>query len=69
MLHVWDVLTVVIGTRGPDPSMENEQLTRSMRRTYVSIANCSNPSLGRHLLRPTTGWVSCRRFDLASSRV
>ena len=33
-----------------------------MRRTFASIANCSSPSLGRRLRRPTVDWGSCRRF-------
>jgi len=40
----------------------------SMRRTFVSIVNCSSPRRGHHPRRPTVGWVSCRRSDLASSR-
>jgi hypothetical protein len=45
------------------------KLTGSMRRTFVSIASCSNPNLGRRLRRHIAGWVSCRRFEPASSRV
>jgi transposase len=43
--------------------------TGSMRRTFVNIANCSNPSAGLRLQMPTVRWVSCRRFEPASSRV
>jgi transposase len=38
-----------------------------MRRTFASIANCSSPTLGRRLRRPTVDWESCRRFEPASS--
>jgi transposase len=41
------------------------KLTGSMRGTFASIANCSNPSLGHRRGRPTVGWVSCRRFEPA----
>ena len=51
------------------PSWVATKLTGSMRRTFVSIANCSNPNLGRRLRRLIAGWVSCRRFEPASSRV
>src|SRR3984893_4232455 len=51
------------------PSWVATKLTGSMRRTFVSIANCSNPNLGRRLRRHIAGWVSCRRFEPASSRV
>jgi transposase len=42
---------------------------RWMLCTFVSIANCSNPSRGRRLRTRIVGWVSCRQFDLASSPV
>jgi Transposase len=51
------------------PSWVATKLMGSMRRTFVSIANCSNPNLGRRLRTPIAGWVSCRRFELASLRV
>ena len=51
------------------PSWAVTKLTGSMRRTFASIANCSNRSLGHRLRRPTAGWVSCRLFELASSQV
>ena len=38
-------------------------------RPIVSIVNCSSPRRGHHPRRPTVGWESCRRSDLASSRV
>ena len=51
------------------PSWAATKPTESMRRTFVIIANCLNPNLGRRLRRPTAGWVSCRRYELASLRV
>ena len=44
------------------PSWVATRLTGSMRRTFVSIVNCSSRRRGRRLRRPTVGWVSCRRF-------
>ena len=42
------------------PSWVATKLTGSMRRTFASIANCSNRSPGRRLRRLTVGWVSGR---------
>ena len=42
------------------PSWVATKLTGSMRRTFASIANCSNRSPGRRLRRLTVGWVSCK---------
>ena len=44
------------------PSWVETKLTGSMRRTFVSIVNCSSPCLGRRLRRRTVDWGSCRRF-------
>ena len=39
------------------PSWVATRLTGSMRRTFVSIVNCSSPRRGHHPRRPTVGWV------------
>ena len=37
------------------PSWVATKLTESMRRTFVSIVNCSSPRRGHHHRRPTVG--------------
>jgi hypothetical protein len=51
------------------PSWVETKPTGSMRRAFVSIVNCSSRCHGRRLRRRAVGWVSCRRFGVASSRV
>ena len=43
--------------------------SKQTTQAQAAIANCSSPSLGYRLRRPTVGWVSCRRSELASLRV
>ena len=46
------------------PSWVATRLMGSMRRTFVSIVNCSSPRRGHHPRRPTVGWVMTIRSGI-----